>query len=161
MEKITTNYSKVFSETYEIFKYLPKDFLEKIPKQLIDVVSDNRDMDYVFEYDTNKKLEEQDIYEETKEFISSLYLTYYCDDNKKEEILSIMKDNTEKREKELREKYNPDKIFENKNEIEKTEKIEEEKIKETENQEENSLVIKKESLVVRVINKIKEIFGLK
>ena len=51
MEKVTTNYARVFSEVYEILKYLPQEFIEKIPKKLIVTIAKNRDTSYIFDYD--------------------------------------------------------------------------------------------------------------
>jgi len=152
MERVTTDYTKVFSEIYEILKYLPKEFIEKLPKQLVSVISENRNIEYVFKYDISKRLIEQDIFEETKEFITSLYLTYYCEQEKKEELLAKMRENTKKLEEEKAQKYNPDKIFENKNEKKENELINED-LKENEKKE--LTVLKKESFLSKLINMFK------
>ena len=40
-----------------------------------------------------------------------IYLNYLCDDEEKNNIKLILKNNEEKYQQELREKYNPDNIF--------------------------------------------------
>ncbi len=164
MEKITTNYARVFSEVYEILKYLPQEFIEKIPKKLIVTIAKNRDTSYIFDYDLSKEINDQDIYEETKDFISALYLTYYCAPKEKEKLLNIMKDNAIREAKEQRKKYNPDKVFDSN--FDKTKEVTEEaegvdyKLNMGETQEVTAIAVKKESLIIRIINKIKELFNI-
>ena len=151
MEITTTNYKKVFSELYEIFKYLPDDFKKKIPVDFFKIIKDNRNKDYLFKYDKSKKLEEQAIYEETKAFITYLYMNYYCSLEEKEKLIKKMKENTIKREEELRKKYNPDKIFENKEKKELSENVD--------NESDNSnIILKKENIFRHIILKIKSLF---
>ena len=163
MEKVTTNYARVFSEVYEITKYLPEEFVEKIPQKLIVTIANNRDTSYVFDYDLSKDINDQDIYEETKDFISALYLTYYCAPKEKEKILNIMKENSIKEERELREKYNPDNVFQS-NTPDETKQVDtlDDGVDYKLNLEEEStaLVVKKEPFIVRIINKIKELLHI-
>ena len=42
MEKVTTNYSRVFSEMYEIIKHLHKGFVDKIPSKMIELIENHR-----------------------------------------------------------------------------------------------------------------------
>ena len=86
MNNNTKNYKKVFSEVYEIFKYMPYDVVEKIPDSLLKEIENCRDKDYIFEYNESKSLEEQNIFEETKDFIKHLsnkdIKGFYLDDLK-------------------------------------------------------------------------------
>lgn len=166
MEKIATDYTKVFSEMYEIEKHLPIDFRRKLPNKLIKLIEENRDINYEFKYDFSKPLDEQDICEETKDFLTSLYLVYYCDQGKKEEILSCMKKNSIENEKILKEKYSSENIFNNKQEntSENVSKINDEiSIKSNDSMatEENNITIKKDSIFTKIINKIKGLFSKK
>ncbi len=87
MNNNTKNYKKVFSEVYEIFKYMPYDVVEKIPDSLLKEIENCRDKDYIFEYNESKSLEEQNIFEETKDFISGVYINYCADGEEKKELL--------------------------------------------------------------------------
>ena len=162
MEKVTSNYARVFSEVYEITKYLPEEFVEKIPDKLIVTIANNRDTSYVFDYDLSKDINDQDIYEETKDFISALYLTYYCAPKEKEKILNIMKENSLREEQELREKYDPSKVFESNQETKEVDSLDDGVDYKLKMEEENTtaIAIKKEPLIVKIINKIKELLGL-
>ena len=149
---VTNDYSIVFSEVDEIFNYLSLELLEKIPKKLRDATKKYKNEDYVFKYDVTKSLEQQNIHEQTKNFISAMYLTYICSDEKKENLISICKNNDLEKEKTVRDKYNPDNIFKLKKES--IEKIEE--VKEIEN---NTLLVEyKESIISKLFNKIKSFF---
>ncbi len=163
MEKIATDYTKVFSEMYEIEKYLPAEFKRKLPSKLVKLIEDNRDTSYEFKYDFSKSLTEQDISEETKDFLTSLYLMYYCDQEKKEEILSCMKKNSIENEKRLREKYSAENIFnKTENTAENEAKIGDEVSNESSDNiatEENNITIKKDSILTKIINKIKGLFS--
>ncbi len=153
---ITNDYSIVFSEVDEIFNYLSLDLLEKIPKKLRDATKKFKNEDYVFKYDVTKSLEQQNIHEQTKNFISAIYLTYICSNEKKESLISICKNNDLEKEKAIREKYNPDNIFKNPDKS-KNENIE--KINDVEGIETNtSLVEYKKSIISRLFNKIKNFF---
>jgi len=80
-----------------------------------------------------------------------LDLNYWCNsEEEKQELLKAYSNNDKKREKELREKYNPDNIFKNKNK-----EIEQEKTEE----ETTALVkYKEESFIKKIINRIKRFF---
>ena len=62
--------------------------------------------------DPNKKLKEQEISEESKDFIALIYYTYIVDKNEKEKILKIWKENDSLFQDELKQKYDMNKIFE-------------------------------------------------
>ena len=74
-----------------------------------------------------------------------------------EEEKEKVKEEAEKQEQEIREKYNPDNLFK------KNLKIENEKSQDDTEQEvqKSLLIIKEEKWYERIINKIKEIFGIK
>ena len=88
MKNNTKNYKKVFSEVYEIFKYMPNDVVEKVPESLLKEIENCRDKDYIFEYNESKSLQEQNIFEETKDFISGVYINFCADKDEKKQILS-------------------------------------------------------------------------
>lgn len=44
MEK---KYMMALSETYELFKIMPNDIIEKIPQQLINIIENERDKSYI------------------------------------------------------------------------------------------------------------------
>lgn len=60
------NYSKAYKEIVEILKYIPKESVNKIPKEMLDMFEEEMDKNYLFKIDTTKPFEEQELLEETK-----------------------------------------------------------------------------------------------
>lgn len=113
MENQDVEIMNTFSELTEIFKYLEKNILEKIPKDLRISIYTNKNPNYNFIYDKTKTLDEQNINEKTKDLLSVLYLTYCCDNNTRDKIMEICKQNEFTYEQQLKEKYSTANIFKN------------------------------------------------
>lgn len=155
MEKFYSDYSQVLSEVYQIIEYMEPELKEKIPEKLIKQISEKRDKDYVFKYDTNKPLLEQDMYDESKHLISALYINYICDDDEKREILNICSENDKKYEEELRKKYDVNNLFSsNSSESE----VGEEKIEQYGENISNLIKQKEKGIFAKIWDKIKSIF---
>ena len=91
---------------------------------------------------------------ETLALIAILYLKYICEDeNEKEELKEIFRKNEEKHQAELREKYNPDNIFQNNSKpiIKQSQPVPQDK----------ALAKVNQGFFAKFISKIKEIFHLK
>lgn len=87
------NYSNVLTETSEILEYFDKSLLEKIPKKLIEKIKANVNPQYNFTYNRTKKLNEQEIMQETKDLISAIYLMYCCDKKERQQLMNICREN--------------------------------------------------------------------
>ena len=105
------DYKKRFVEVDEIIKYLPKKDLIKIPNDLIDLIRENKDSKYIWKYDSNKKLEEQNIHKDTIAILSYINTRYILDDNQKMLMKNLHYFNEMKSERLKREKFNPKTIF--------------------------------------------------
>lgn len=108
-------YSKAYTEILEIFKYFPEKFIKKIPKNTIKMYLDNRDRDYIFFFDVKKNFEEQEVSQLTKVLIANIFIKYWATDQEKKKIEENDKKQLEIIENKKREKYNPNKIFNNNN----------------------------------------------
>ena len=151
---ITKEFAEASAEINEILKYLPEEYIGKIPTKLKDFFVKVEDKDYITNIDPSKPLDEQAIKPKTKTLLAILYREYWCDEEEKAELDKILMENDKQYEVELREKYNPDSIFKNKH---VTEISEEEIVKST-----NNLPAEiKESLFKKVINFFKRIFKSK
>ena len=73
---MTKIYQQAFSEVNEILSYLSKENYNKIPKEVIDAIEENKDDDYVFFIDTTIPFEEQEILEESKAILFNIYKDY-------------------------------------------------------------------------------------
>ena len=74
-----------------------------------------------------------------------LNLNYWCDDEEeKEKLIAIYHENDIIKDRELREKYNPDNLFKRKTKEEKTENV--------------AIIEHKESAFAKILNRIKRFF---
>ena len=122
---ITKEFAEASAEINEILKYLPEEYVGKIPNKLRDFFKKVEDKEYVTNIDPNKSLDEQDIKPKTKTLLTILYREYWCNEEEKAELDKILIENDKKYEAELREKYNPDSIFKKNEQTEEIETVEE------------------------------------
>ncbi len=141
---------EIYSEVYQVLNLLGNDYIDKLPTSLINMLKEKREINYNPQYTDDIPLNEQNIKKETMSIIVLLYLNYWCkDENEKLEVKNILKNNEDKYQAELREKYNPDNLFKDRIRINNT-------INETSNITE--MIEYKESIFKRFLNKIKSIF---
>ena len=80
-------YSNAFSEVLVLFdNFLSEDDYNKIPKEQIEFMKKNSNLDYIYEIDESKDLMDQDVSKEAKAVILSLFKSYFADNEKKKKI---------------------------------------------------------------------------
>ena len=125
--------------------------VEKVPKKMREMFKNEKLQDYEPNIDKNIPLEEQQLERKTLAILAMLNLNYWCEnEEEKEELIRAYSNNDKKRNEELREKYNPDNIFKNKNKEREVEQITEEITAIAE--------YKKENFIKKLLNKIKRLF---
>ena len=77
-------YSKAFSQLSEIIKNMKKELREKIPNEVIKAIEKAKDPNYIFKYNPNISLEQQNLLPETKSLLSVIYSDYLCDETQRE-----------------------------------------------------------------------------
>ena len=103
---------EIYSEVYQVLNLLGNEYIYKLPTNLINMLKEKREINYNPQYTDDIPLNEQNIKKETMSIIVLLYLNYWCkDDNEILEIRNILKENEDKYQLELRQKYNPNSIF--------------------------------------------------
>lgn len=141
--------SKAYSEVWSILNALGETYFCKLPDKLIDFVKREKDDTYNPIYSVEDDFEYQNISEDALNFVTFLNLKYWCDEEEKAEILSVLRENDSKSElkSEIEEQCKADVKFE----IEEYSKVV---------NEEQCLPIVQEkiSFKVKVINIIKKIF---
>ena len=105
---VNTEYKIAYSEVLEILKYIPKEELNKVPQDMLEMFKTNASYENQFIYDPNKTLQEQNVSETARAIIAILYRDYWATENQKQKILN--KQNLD-REKMKEEMYSPDNIF--------------------------------------------------
>lgn len=142
MEEVKTIDSKSCKELYVILNKL--NLFYKLPEELQQYISNNQDISYKYDFNTDIPLIYQIKNETTKELISYIYLKYINTDVKeKEMLLNKYEQNEQIHNEELAEKYNPENIFAKDNKC-----------------TENKLVLSndKTSIFLKILDKIKSIF---
>lgn len=147
MEENIKHYeADVLKETVEILKYFDNDFLSKIPQNFLQSMKNaSQNSNKEVKIDKTKKLEQQDVSEECKDMISLIYYYYVATKERREELNQIWTQNEEAYQKELKEKYSYENLFEN---------------RKKENIKENVqiAVIEEKSMLKKIIEYIKSLF---
>lgn len=140
-------YRKAFKEVYEVLKFTDTELLEKVPNSFKRFIEENMDRQYNKKINTDLTLEEQKLSNETKEILALIYRSYWASEEEKAEFYE--KDKLEEENNQLKYK-NIEDVFNKR-------KIENDNISVT-----TALIeIHEEKLILRIWNKIKNIFRWK
>lgn len=144
--KMIQEKNNICKEVLIILSYFDKELIKKIPDKVFENLKELAvDSEEDFYINTEKKLENQNISEESKDLISLIYYDYIADKNEKKEIMKSWNQNERKYQENLREKYNVDNIFKNRRQ-------------ETSTAEKNSIIeYKKENIFCKIKKFIKSI----
>lgn len=112
---VNIEYAIAYSEVLEILKYIPIEDYNKIPKTKIELFKTNANNSYIFTYDPDKTLEEQEVSKIGKSIIAILFRDYWATEVQREKITTKQNYYRQKLEEEKRLKYNSDNIFKNNN----------------------------------------------
>lgn len=144
---ITKEQSMAYTEVIEVLKYMSKEEVNKIPRDVMSFYYDNMDTSYDFKVDQSKSFEEQSLSEKAKVILAMFFRDYWSSDDQREKIRKKEAYDMQMLEEEKKEKYNSDDIF-----AKKPEKVIEE--------EPTSLVeYKKETWFSKFLQFMKRIFG--
>jgi len=114
--ELSINTRQAYSEVDEFLGLVTEEEKNQIPKKLRDFFREEKDINYHKNINPNIPIKEQNLKEETLAIIALLMIQYwYKDESKKQKLLEVLDENERKYQEELREKYNPDNIFKNKN----------------------------------------------
>ena len=111
---MTDTYEKAYVEILEIIKKLEQQNKDKIPTELIDFFETNKDSNYIFSLDNINSNQRISFSQKTINLLAMIELKYLADDNEKKILEKALIENEKKYQEELRQKYNPDKIFKDK-----------------------------------------------
>ena len=146
------DYRNAYTEVYTILENLDEEEFIKIPPEIIEAISVNRNMDYEYELDEYRQLKDQEMLPETRAILFNLFRDYLSTPTQKEKIIQMQKIEREKNEKKKEEQYNID-VFANKRNspfIDTEPKAEEE--------QKVNLIEYKENIFTKILRKIKAIW---
>lgn len=110
---------EIYSEVYSVLNMLGDNYIKKLPTSLFNMIVEEKKQDYNPIYNSKKNLEEQNIKRESISMIALFHLNYWCDsEEEKKQLNELFKNNYDKKQADMREKYNPDNIFKKEPEIE-------------------------------------------
>lgn len=78
------NYKIALVEVEAVLKCLEREDYSKIPKEIIEAISKNKDENYIFEYDENLNYNDWDLMPETKALLYNLFKKYLATKEQKE-----------------------------------------------------------------------------
>lgn len=138
---ISLNKKRAFSEVDAFLSTLGKSYINKIPKDILDVIKSEKDESYKVKIDPDISIESQDFSREAISIILWLNLEFFCNDEQKELLEKIYSNNQKLYEKEQKEKYSVENIF-------------------PKNDEKNNSLVKKEkqNLFKRILKYINNLF---
>lgn len=110
---VSIEYANAYSEVLEILKYISKEDYEKIPNSKIELFETNHNKEYIFKYNPNKTLDEQNVSKTAKAIIAILFRDYWATELQKEKIITKQNYDRMQLEEKKKERYNSDNIFKN------------------------------------------------
>lgn len=150
-----------YAELDEFIELLDEEDRNKIPIKLREFFKNEKDKEYFKNISTEIPIEEQNLKEETLALIALLYLKYICEDEEeKQQLKQIYEENEKIYREKIKERYDPDKALERK--IKQSEGAKQ--INPSANDTEinnKEVILYKESVFRKIINKIKEFFKIK
>lgn len=139
-------YIQANTEIKCLLKYFPINYIKKLPTKLLEMIYKNSDDKYNIEVDLKKGLKNQNISKKAKDMLAVLTYNYWSSENEKKDIIERLNENENTYQEKLREKYNPDSIF----------KDRERKAEAVENS--NAMIEYKETIFIKIKNWFKRNF---
>lgn len=101
-------------EVEYILKKLDDEYIRKIPKEIWDYIEENKDKNYIYNYDESKTLAQQKLSIDTISILTYINMEYLLDEKDKKEMEELLRKDYIIAEEKKKEKYNSDDIFKNK-----------------------------------------------
>ena len=152
--QVKDSYANAYVEILEIIKNMDKKSREKIPMSLISFFEENKDDSYEFELDVNKN---EIFSSKTIDLLTLIEVKYLTTGKDRELLEKALIENDKRNEQEAREKYNLNNLFESNKKITRKE-VEQPEVYEN---VENSVVVKKDSIFIKIVDWFKNIFKIK
>ena len=139
-------YIQANTEIKCLLKYFPINYIKKLPTKLLEMIYKNSDDKYNIEVDLKKGLKNQNISKKAKDMLAVLTYNYWSSEDEKKDIIERLNENENTYQEKLREKYNTDSIF----------KDRERKAEAVENS--NAMIEYKETIFIKIKNWVKRSF---
>ena len=147
-------YGEAAVEVLDILDNTNKSDVEKIPQSFIKFLVEIAPLDYKVNLDHSKPIEEMELKEKTKELLGYIYINWWSSEKEKEEYKQKIRKIEQEKQEKIREKYNPNNMFENRRENKHIADMQEENLTQT-----FQMVEYRESIFTKIIKKIKKLFN--
>lgn len=152
-EKIN-NYKNALVELETIINCLNCQEYEKIPADIIKAIENNKNENYIFEFDENLDYKDWNLMNETKALLYNIYRDYLATKEQKDFLIEREKFKILEQEQEKAKKYNPSELFDRNNNVKRNQ------INKDIEFIDNSLMrVKKQNFISNIIEKIKVFFN--
>lgn len=138
-------YANAYTEVLAILKHISKEDYDKIPENKLELFRINANKEYNFVYNPEKTLDDQNICKRAKAIIVILFRDYWATSEQKEKIIKKQKNDRLILEEQKKLLYDVENIF---------------KKKSYANEKVNKIIVHKENIFKKWINKIKSFFKL-
>lgn len=160
---LVSDYREALVEVLEILKHTNEKDRNKIPKKLILFFEKNASTTYKFTFDESKPIKDLNLKPETKGLLAMIYRNYWCTKEERLEYDTLLNDNQKIYDEHLREKYNPDKIFENNfysNPFETQNQVQDKNsVIENTTEEKHNLIIYSQNIFSKIFEKLQNFFN--
>lgn len=136
----------IYSEVYAILNMLGKEYINKLPKDIYNIIKEEKSTEYNPVYETTVALDKQDVKKETISIIAFLHLNYWCNEEEKIKLRELFDENEDKYQEEQDVEQEKEEMQDDNNEIE----IGKEFL--------SMIVYKEENFAQRIFNKIRKLF---
>ena len=145
-------YEIACTEVLEVLNYISKEDYNKVPKDVIQVLEKNKTNDMTFLYNPWKDINEQEMSTIGRLMLASFFRDYWATPEQRAKINSFQNNKRKIIEKEKEERFDTKNLFKTKAEID--EKIEN-------NPEKTDIIVYKDNIFKKILDKIKSIFKSK
>lgn len=142
-------YKNSFKEVYDILENTEDELVSKIPDKFMNFLKENMNPNYKTNINKDEELDKQHLLKETEAILSLIYRSYWATEEDKKEFSQKDKQELIEKEEKRREQYPVNDIYEV---FAKRKNINNITV------DNNLMVIKKESFIKRIFNKILSIF---
>lgn len=141
------NYKKALVEVDAVLSCLDYNEYKKIPTNIINAIENNKDEEYMYEYDEELEYEDWSLMPETKAILYNIFKKYLATEEQRKYLKQKERLENYKIESEKIKKYNSENLFKKEKEVKKVEQ-----------EENNELIVKRDSSFKRILEKLKSIF---
>jgi len=109
---VTLEDIRAYAEVDYIIHHMNQRYIDMLPYKLLNFFDRFKDPDWEIRIDPKYPLQEQGLMKYSLEIIAVLHVKYWCaNEERKQELLKIMKENEERSDEAIRAKYNVENVF--------------------------------------------------